>query len=182
MSPALRRLLVSDILIRFCEQIPYAFVVVWAMKTIAEPVSAVQFGLLTTIEMATAILIYVPVAAAADRLTKKPFVLATFGFFTAFPLVLLFSRSFGWLIVAFVVRGLKEFGEPTRKSLIMDLSPEDARAATFGLYYLVRDAVVSLGALGGAFLWLIGPEVNLLVAFSFGLLGTAWFALWGEDA
>ncbi|RJR34253.1 MAG: MFS transporter, partial [Desulfobacteraceae bacterium] len=48
MSPAMKGLLVSDILIRFCEQIPYAFVVVWAMKTIAAPVSAVQFGLLTT--------------------------------------------------------------------------------------------------------------------------------------
>ncbi len=36
MSPLLKRLLVSDILVRFCEQIPYAFVVVWAMKTIAE--------------------------------------------------------------------------------------------------------------------------------------------------
>ncbi|HLE38642.1 MAG TPA: MFS transporter [Acidimicrobiia bacterium] len=181
MSPAMRNLLVSDILIRFCEQIPYAFVVVWAMKTIESPVTAVQFGLLTTIEMATAVLIYVPVAAAADRLTKKPFVLATFGFFTVFPLVLLVSRSFGWLIVAFVVRGLKEFGEPTRKSLIMDLSPQDARAAMFGLYYLIRDLVVSLAALGGAFLWMISPDVNLLAAFGFGVAGTIWFAVFGRD-
>ncbi|MFH1103555.1 MAG: MFS transporter, partial [Actinomycetota bacterium] len=128
MSPAMRNLLVSDILIRFCEQIPYAFVVVWAIKTIESPVTAVQFGLLTAIEMATAVLIYLPVAAFADRLEKKPFVVATFVFFTAFPLVLMVSRSFGWLVVAFVVRGLKEFGEPTRKTLIMELSPEDGRA------------------------------------------------------
>ena len=40
MSPSLKRLLVSDILVRFCEQIPYAFVVIWSMKTIANPVSA----------------------------------------------------------------------------------------------------------------------------------------------
>jgi MFS family permease len=180
MSPSLRSLLVSDILIRFCEQIPYAFVVVWAMKTIDSPVSAVQFGALTTIEMATAVLVYLPVAAAADRLAKKPFVLATFGFFTVFPLVLLVSRSFGWLVVAFVVRGLKEFGEPTRKSLIMDLSPADARPAMFGLYYLIRDLVVSLAALGGAFLWLISPEANLITAFAFGVAGTIWFAMWGR--
>ena len=181
MSPALRSLLVSDILIRFCEQIPYAFVVVWAMKTIAAPVTAVQFGLLTTIEMATAVLVYIPVAAAADRLAKKPFVLATFGFFTVFPLVLLVSRSFGWLVVAFVIRGLKEFGEPTRKSLIMDLAPEDARSAMFGLYYLIRDLVVALAAFGGAFLWQASPELNLWTAFGFGVLGTAWFAVWGKD-
>ncbi len=41
MSPALKRLLVADILVRFCEQIPYAFVVVWCMKTINEPVTAI---------------------------------------------------------------------------------------------------------------------------------------------
>ena len=34
MNPAMKSLLVTDILIRFCEQIPYAFVVVWCMKTI----------------------------------------------------------------------------------------------------------------------------------------------------
>jgi MFS family permease len=44
MDTSMRRLLVSDILIRFCEQIPYAFVVVWCMKTIAQPVSAFQLA------------------------------------------------------------------------------------------------------------------------------------------
>ena len=47
--------------------------------------------------------------------------------FTLFPLVLLFSKSFGMLVVAFVLRGLKEFGEPTRKALILELSPEGRR-------------------------------------------------------
>ena len=31
MNPAMRGLLVTDILVRFCEQIPYAFVVIWCM-------------------------------------------------------------------------------------------------------------------------------------------------------
>ena len=120
MDPAMKGLLASDILVRFCEQIPYAFVVVWAMKTIAAPVSAVQFGVLTTVEMATAVLIYIPVAYLADRTTKKPFVVATFVFFTLFPLVLMYSRSFEALLLAFILRGLKEFGEPTRKALKKD--------------------------------------------------------------
>ena len=91
MSPALRRLLAADILVRFCEQIPYAFVIVWCMKVIHAPVTAFQFGILTGIEMATAMLIYIPVAYFADRSTKKPFVVTTFIFFTLFPLFLLFS-------------------------------------------------------------------------------------------
>ena len=58
MSESLRSLLVADILIRFCEQIPYAFVVLWAMKSISNPVTGLQFGVLTSIEMATAIAVY----------------------------------------------------------------------------------------------------------------------------
>jgi MFS family permease len=122
MSPKLRNLLVSDILIRFCEQIPYAFVVLWTVNI--NGITPLQFGLLTTVEMVTAMLIYIPVAYLADRSTKKPFVVITFGFFTLFPLVLLFSRTFWMMVLAFVIRGLKEFGEPTRKALIMDLAPE----------------------------------------------------------
>jgi MFS family permease len=181
MDASLKRLLMSDILVRFCEQIPYAFVVVWCMKTIAEPVSALEFGCLTSIEMGTALLVYIPVAYLADKSTKKPFVVATFGFFTLFPLMLLFSQSMTWLVFAFVLRGLKEFGEPTRKALIMDLTPEHRKAAMFGLYYLLRDVIVSVAAFGGAFLCQIGPTTNFLVAFACGVAGTLGFGLWGRD-
>jgi len=181
MNPAMKGLLVTDILVRFCEQIPYAFVVVWCMKTITEPVSAVQFGLLTSVEMATAVLVYIPVAYLADRSTKKPFVLITFVFFTLFPLLLLFCHSFEWLIAAFILRGLKEFGEPTRKALIMDLAPDTCKAGMFGLYYLIRDVFVSAAALGGAFLWQISPRTNFITAFVFGIIGTVGFAMFGRD-
>ena len=181
MNPAMKGLLITDILVRFCEQIPYAFVVVWCMKVIERPVTALQFGFLTSIEMATAVLVYVPVAYLADRSTKKPFVLITFLFFTLFPLVLMVSRSFEWLVLAFILRGLKEFGEPTRKALIMDLAPDNCKAGMFGLYYLVRDAFVSMAALGGAFLWQISPETNFVTAFVFGVIGTIGFSLFGRD-
>ena len=178
-SPGLRSLLASDILIRFAEQIPYAFVVVWAVRE--RGLTAAQFGTLTAIEMVTAMLVYVPVAAMADRYGKKPFVLMTFGFFTAFPLALLFCRSFASFALAFVLRGLKEFGEPTRKALIMDLAPEGAKASTFGTYYLFRDVAVSAAALSSATLWNISPAANFLAAFGFGLAGTILFALYGKD-
>ncbi len=178
-SPALRNLLASDILIRFAEQIPYAFVVIWVVD--GNGITPLQFGLLTTIEMVTAMLVYIPVARMADRYGKKRFVLMTFGFFTAFPLILLFSRSFPLLVVAFIVRGLKEFGEPTRKALIMDLAPETAKARTFGAYYLLRDVVVSVAALSSALLWNISPAANFLTATAFGLAGTLLFALRGRD-
>ena len=133
-GPALRRLLVADILVRFCEQIPYPFVVLWCMNI--HGLSGIDFGILSTIEMVTAILVYIPVAWLADKNTKKPFAIMTFVFFTIFPLVLLFSKSFWPLVIAFIFRGLKEFGEPTRKALIMDLAPEGRKAAAFGTSFL----------------------------------------------
>lgn len=100
---------------------------------------------------------------------------------TSAPWVRACTCSFKWLVVAFILRGLKEFGEPTRKALIMDLSPDGCRAGMFGLYYLIRDVFVSVAAFGGAFLWQISPQTNLLTAFVFGLIGTAGFALFGRD-
>ena len=179
-TPELRALLTSDVLIRFCEQIPQAVVVVWCMKTIESPVTAPQFGVLTAIEMATAALCYLPIATLADRAGKAPFVLVTFVFFTLFPLALYGARSFAWLVPVFVLRGLKEFGEPARKALILDRAPADRRAAAFGLYYLIRDTIVSLAAFGGAYLWDLSPAMNLGAAAAFGAFGTLWFAIAGR--
>ncbi len=179
MRPSLRVLLAADILVRFAEQIPYAYVVIWCIRNVG--VTGLQFGILTTVEMVTAALVYIPVAYLADRSTKKPFVVVTFGFFTVFPLVLLLSDSFALLVAAFVIRGLKEFGEPTRKALIMDLAPEGQKAGMFGAYYLARDVVVSGAALASGFLWQISPAANLLTATACGLAGTLLFAWRGRN-
>jgi MFS family permease len=203
LNAPLRNLLISDILVRFCEQIPYAFIVIWCVSI--HQITPLQFGILTTIEMATAMLVYIPVAYLADNSTKKPYVVTTFIFFTLFPLILLMAQDFWMMVIAFIMRGLKEFGEPTRKALIMDLAPEGRKAATFGVYYLIRDLVVSIAAFGGAFLWdastakflmdafeighsllpiiqsIASPTTNLLTAFAFGIAGTLYFILFGKD-
>lgn len=172
-SPDLRRLLLSDILIRFCERLPFAWVVIYAMDHLA--MSASQVGVLTAVEMATAAVCYIPASHLADRYGREPFVIATFVFFTLFPLTLLIARSFDLLLLAFVVRGLKEFGEPARKALIVGLAPEPARGRTIGAYYLIRDVVVTAGSFIGAGLWAIGPAVNFWGAFLFGAVGTVTY-------
>jgi len=144
-------------------------------------ITATEFGELTGIEMLTAVLCYIPVARSADKVGKKPFVVITFINFACFPLVLYFCHSFTALIFAFIVRGLKEFGEPTRKALIMHLAPEDRKAAAFGAYYLCRDTIVCLSAFAGAFLWKAGAEANFMTAFAFGVLGAIWFAARGRE-
>jgi MFS family permease len=169
-DPQLRLLLFSDILIRFCERIPFAWVVIYAMNNLGMSASAV--GVLIAIEMAAAIVCYVPACWLADRYGKEPFVLVTFGIFTAFPIVLSIASGFSMLAVAFVVRGLKEFGEPARKALILAYAAEGAKGQAVGAYYLVRDTVVSAAALLGAFLWNIGPHFNFCGAAVMGIAGT----------
>src|SRR5450432_787837 len=61
----LRRLLLSDILIRFCERIPFAWVVIYAMDYIG--IDAKQVGLLVTIEVLTATLCIIPASHFADK-------------------------------------------------------------------------------------------------------------------
>ena len=172
-NPTLCELPVSDILIRFCERIPYAFVILWAIDHAG--VSAQQFGILTAIEMATAMICYIPVAYLADKYGQRPFVLATFVFFTLFPVSLLWADSFGWLALAFVVRGLKEFGEPARKAFIIAHASPELRGRTYGAYYLIRDSVVTSGSFVGAALWSISPQANFIGAALIGLIGTLWF-------
>ena len=173
-TPALRELLVSDILIRFCERIPFAFVVLWAMDHAG--LNAQQYGYLVAIEMVTAMVCYIPVAHLADKYGRRPFVLATFLFFTLFPVSLLFAGNFRWLALAFVIRGLKEFGEPARKALIIGQAlPPELRARTYGAYYLIRDCVVTAGSFIGAWLWNISPKANFIDAALFGAGGAIWF-------
>jgi MFS family permease len=172
-TPALRELLVSDILVRFCERIPYAFIILWAMDH--GGLTAQQFAYLVTFEMVTAMLCYIPVAHLADKYGRRPFVLITFVFFTLFPLTLLWAHDFRWLALAFVVRGLKEFGEPARKALIIGEAAPELRARTYGAYYLIRDCTVTSGSFLGAGLWYVSPQANFIGAAICGALGTLWF-------
>jgi len=169
----MRRLLLSDILVRFCERIPYAWVVIFAMDYIG--VSAKQVGVLTTIEMLAATLCIIPASHYADRYGREPFVIVTFIMFTLFPISLLVSRSFSALVIAFAIRGLKEFGDTSRKALIIGYSEPERRGQMIGAYYLVRDSVVSTAAILGAYLWKLGPALNFLGAAALGIAGTIFY-------
>jgi Major Facilitator Superfamily len=169
----MRRLLLSDILIRFCERIPYAWVVIFAMDYIG--VSAKQVGVLTTVEVLTAALCIIPASHFADRYGREPFVIVTFIMFTLFPISLMVSRSFPALMIAFAIRGLKEFGDTSRKALIIGYCDPARCGQMVGAYYLVRDVIVSTAAILGAYLWHQGAALNFLAAAGLGLAGTIFY-------
>ena len=170
----LRRLLLSDIFIRTCEGLVDEFGVIYAMTIIG--VSAPQYGLLIAVQMVTSIIVYIPAATIAGRIGAKPFVILTFLMFSFFPLAIVLSTSFRGLLLAYVVGGLREIGEPSRKALIVDFAEPALRARTVGLYYLIRSVAIAPAAFIGGLLWEVRPGVPFFAALVVGLIGTILFA------
>ena len=85
------------------------------------------------------------------------------------------------LVGAFVIGGLREIGEPSRKAMIVDFAVPQLRARTVGLYYLIRSLSISPAAAIGGLLWRIAPETPFLVAGFVGLIGAFVFAVTVEE-
>lgn len=175
----LKRLLISDIAIRTCEGISDIFVILYV--TNITRVSVPRYGILVSIELASAILVYLPSAKLAGRLGRKPFVIATFLCFAVFPVAVVFARDFRQLMFAFVIGGLREMGEPARKAMIVDLARQDLRARTVGLYYLIRSLSITPASVLGGLAWRVRPELPFVVAGTIGVVGTILFAATVEE-
>jgi len=176
---ALKKLLVSDIIIRTCEGMAEIFIVLYVTNVIG--VSLAEYGILVAIQMTTAILVYIPSAKLADRIGRKPFVIATFLCFALFPLVVVLASNFATLVLAFIVGGLREIGEPSRKAMIVDFAEPHLRARSVGLYYLVRSLSITPAAVLGGLLWKIAPQTPFVTASVIGLIGTIVFAVTVEE-
>ncbi|HMF58455.1 MAG TPA: MFS transporter [Pyrinomonadaceae bacterium] len=176
---ALKRLLISDIIIRTCEGMADIFVILYVTNVLG--ISVAKYGLLVAIQITTSILVYIPAGKIADRIGRKPFVVATFVCFALFPFSVVMSSGFASLVVAFVIGGLREIGEPSRKAMIVDFAQESLRARTVGLYYLVRSITITPSAAIGGLLWKIAPQVPFVTAGVIGLIGTLVFAATVEE-
>jgi len=171
----LKRLLVSDVIIRTCEGMTGVITILYV--TNVQRITIKQYGTLVAIQMITSILVYIPAGKIADRVGRKPFVIATFLSFALFPLAIIAASSFAFIIIAFVIGGLREIGEPARKAMIVDFAQDNVRARSVGLYYLVRSLSITPAAVVGGLLWSIAPQVPFVVAGVIGLSGTFVFAV-----
>ena len=102
----LRRLLISDICIRTCDAMVDVFLVLYAVNVVG--ISAPAFGGLIGVQTATVILCSLPAARLADRVGRKPFVIATFVAFAA-----LSARRGGGALAGGAGRGVRG-GRPAR--------------------------------------------------------------------
>ncbi len=177
--PTLKRLLASDIVIRTCEGMADIFTVLYV--TNVSGITVPKYGVLVAIQLLTAIVIYVPSAKIARRVGRKPIVIATFLCFALFPVAVILARGFAGLVLAFVIGGLREIGEPSRKAMIVDFAQASLRARTVGLYYLVRSLSITPASAIGGLLWRMRPEVPFVTAGIIGLLGTLLFAVSVEE-
>lgn len=180
MDANLKRLLLSDCLARWAEGIPKVFIVLYVIDGLK--MSPVQFGWLTSVQMLTATVIYIPIAKLADRLNRKPFVLLTFAFFALFPAALASATGLVWVTLAFVIAGLREVGEPARKALIVDLADANARGRAVGIYYLIRGLTVFPASLVGGWLWRMNMRLPFYIAAVVGIIGLLVYAFAHETA
>ena len=176
---ALKRLLISDVIIRMCEGMTGVLTILYV--TNVQGFSTARYGTLVAIQMVTSILVYVPAGKIADRIGRKPFVIATFVSFALFPLAVMMATSFAFLIIAFIIGGLREIGEPSRKAMIVDFAREDLRARSVGLYYLVRSLSITPAAAIGGLLWKIAPQVPFVTAGVIGMIATIVFTVTVEE-
>jgi MFS family permease len=92
-----------------------------------------QFGAFVAVQNTVALLTYLPIGRMTRTVGLRPFIGLTFVFFALFPLALALFPGGDWLVLAFIVQGLREIGEPARKALITSLLPPEVRARGVGL-------------------------------------------------
>jgi MFS family permease len=169
----LKRLLISDVFIRTCEGMADVLVILYVTNVLH--VSVARFGTLLAILFMTTLLIYLPAAKAADRVGRRPFIIVTFCAFALYPLAIVAAHDFTGLVIAFIIGGLREIGEPARKAMIVDFGKPQLRARSVGLYYLLRSLAITPAAAIGGLLWKVSPQTPFVTAGVFGIAGTFIF-------
>jgi len=169
----LKRLLISDIFIRTCEGMVNVLIILYITNVLH--ISVARFAVLIAIQTVTTLVIYLPAAKAADRVGRRPFIIATFCAFALYPLAIVSAHDFGGLVIAFIIGGLREIGEPARKAMIVDFVEPQLRARSVGLYYLLRSLAITPAAAIGGLLWKVTPQTPFVLAGAFGVAGTFIF-------
>jgi len=177
--PTLRRLLVAEVFTRWCDWLVREFVVLYLLAI--RGLDATAIGLLFSLQNAVALLTYLPIGRLTLVVGLQPFIGLTFVFFALFPLALALAPDGYGLVLAFVVWGLREIGEPARKALIVSLLPAPIRAQGVGLYWGIRGVAICWASLIGALVWWwLGADALLYLAFGFGCAGAAIFYQWAR--
>ena len=118
---------------------------------------------ISAIMATTALITYLPIAKWVDRAASpRPFIGVTFLLFAIFPISLvLLPRAAATLgapvivafVIAYVLNGLRELGEPARKALITTGFDPAIRARAVGVYWGLRSFAFFPAPMVAALLW-----------------------------
>ncbi|WP_226480106.1 MFS transporter [Natrinema amylolyticum] len=208
MPDELRPLLIGDTLVRFANGMVYVFFVIVVTRflevglTLSLPAIGTvslspqsYFGILLGIEMLVALLTMLPAAKAAERIGLKPVVALGFAVYAIFPIMLINAPADAAVLAGlFAFSGLRFAGLPAHKALIVGPAETGAGGRVTGAYYLLRNLIVIPSAALGGLLWegvtnpltdtqvFTGdPTVAFGLATAIGLVGTAYFVVFGEE-
>lgn len=202
LPPELRPLLIGDTLVRFANGMVYVFFVIVITQFLEVGVQigtitlspAVFFGVLLAIEMVVALISMPPAAKFAERVGLKPVVALGFAVYAIFPILLIFAPANAPVVaLLFAFSGLRFAGLPAHKALIVGPAERDTGGRVSGAYYLVRNLVVIPSAALGGLLYggipnpfggtlLTGsPTLAFSLASLIGIIGTAYFLVYGEE-
>ncbi|RLF07672.1 MAG: hypothetical protein DRJ64_02525 [Thermoprotei archaeon] len=175
MKKELKYLLIADILARFGSYMASQYIVLYIINILGG--SSLDFGLLVSVQMATAISTYLPAAKMADMYGRRPLIALTFTFFSLYTLALGITNTLAIVPVSFILAGLREVGEPARKALIVDLAEDPYRGRIIGLYYLIRELIGFPAPIIGGLLWYFNPRCTFLLASIISSIGLLLFLL-----
>ncbi len=165
---------------------------------------ALAIGLLQAMDNFLSALYSFPGGYLSDRIgTKKSLIFFNLVAMGGFALVILIPTWQAVLVGAVFFISWSAISLPATMSLIYKVLPQNKRTMGVSMHSLVRripmafgplvgglfisvwgerDGVrVAFAAVGGALLWQISPEANLVTAFVFGVVGTIGFTVFGRD-
>lgn len=164
MPRSLRSMLVANCLMVFGSGMSKLFTVLYAMNILGA--SAVQFGLLQSVMVASTSLLSIPVGKLSDRRTglgRKRFVSMAFLLIAIYPVLLVVAPSPAWLWPIFVLRGMRETFDTIRKAMIIDLAGEGERGRVIGLYFFIAGLAGFPASFVAGLLWQWNPIAPFLV-------------------
>jgi hypothetical protein len=190
MPSELKPLLVSDTLIRFANGMVYVFfvIVITDFLSVGATILGVRFapaaffGLLLALELGVALLTMVPTAKFARRVGLKPVVAGSFFVYAVFPVLLINAPASPLVLgLLFAFSGLRFAGLPAHKALISGPAEVKESGQVTGSYYSVRNVIVIPSAVLGGWLYGLNATLAFSVASAIGLLGVAYFVVFGEE-
>jgi len=200
MPSPLGPLLIADTLVRFANGMVYVFfvIVVTEFLAVGLPVPGIDlfgvsvgdvslrpdafFGLLLSVEMLIALVTMVPTAKLARRVGLKPVVALGFAVYAVFPVLLINAPANAAVVgLLFAFSGLRFAGLPAHKALIVGPAEADAGGRVTGSYYLVRDVFRIPSAAIGGWIYSFDPPLAFGLASAIGVIGTAYFVVFGEE-